>query len=87
MSIFTKLYTNVGSLSKFLIAIVSDVQVNMHTGWTNPTGIVTDILAFAVWLVPNVTTSKTAETAVTDIDAVATAVVKKLGSNAVQKTG
>jgi hypothetical protein len=53
----TRLYANAGTVSKFLIAIASDVQVNMHTGWTSPTGIITDVLAFAVWLVPNAPSS------------------------------
>lgn len=50
--------SNVGAMSKFLIAIISDVQVNMHTGWTSTTGIITDVLALAVYLVPNATSSK-----------------------------
>lgn len=50
----SRLYSNSGLISKFVIAIVMDVQTNIHTGWTSPTGIITDVLAFAVWLVPNV---------------------------------
>lgn len=50
-------YANAGTVSKFIVAIASDVQVNMHTGWTSPTGILTDVLAFLVWLVPNTPTA------------------------------
>lgn len=53
----TRLYANAGTVSKFIVAIASDVVVNMHNGWASPIGITTDVLAFLVWLVPNATTS------------------------------
>ena len=61
-----RLYANSGTVSKFVVAIVMAVQVNIHTGWTNPTGIVTDVLAFAVWLVPNSVVAAKSAAPVTD---------------------
>lgn len=55
-----KLYNNAGTVSKFIVAIVMDVEVNIHNGWTSPTGIITDVLAFLVWLVPNAKTGSSA---------------------------
>lgn len=57
-AILAKMYANAGVVSKFIVAIASDVVVNMHDGWTSPIGITTDVLAFLVWLVPNAVSSK-----------------------------
>lgn len=64
MNLITKIYSNAGTVSKFIVAIAGDVVVNMHNGWSSPTGIVSDVFAFLVWLVPNAGSSKATKDAV-----------------------